>query len=244
MVKFITILLANAALETFPSELVKDLEIRQYLSKLRKKPTEIILDANYHSNFMKSLPDAENRGRPDITHFALLSVFGSILAREKRIKVIIHTCDNKIIFLDPEIRLPKSLERFNGLILQLLKHKRIPPASNEPLMELSESSLEELIKKLRLEHDIIIEFSVEGKKCTALEYSELIHYKSVNPLLIFGAFPHGHIKEMQKNMVDHKIAIYKDGLDLFSVIAQILGSIHTLEEESIVSNSPKSEKMS
>ena len=232
MARFITILLAESAIEAFPEELLKNIEIRKYLQKIKKKPENIMLDASYHKNFMKNLADSEKRGRPDIVHFALLSCFGSIIAREGRLRVLIHTYDDKIIELQSETRLPKNLDRFNGIFLQLFKEKQIPPNSSDPLMKLSEGSLDNLVKKLRKEHDQIIEFTVEGKKLTTREYSEILHTHSVNPLLIFGAFPHGHLTRFSKDLVDHRISIYEEGLDLFAVIAQILSSLHALEENS------------
>lgn len=236
MAKFITILLAEASLETFPEELLKDVKVRQYFSKLKKTPNEVMLDVSYHSNFIKNLPDAQKRGRPDIVHFALLSCCGSILAREQRLRVIIHTNQDKIIMLDPEIRLPKNIDRFNGLILQLFDEKTIPPGSDEPLMSIRESTLPKLIEELRNEHDLIIEFSVKGEHLSSSEYSRQI-YEAVNPLLIFGAYPHGELHLIPKELIDRKIAVYQEGLDLFAVISQILAVQHMIDEEILAEKS-------
>lgn len=236
MAKFLTILLAEASLETFPEELLKDVQVRQYFSKLKKTPQEVILDASYHSNFIKDLPDSQKRGRPDIVHFALLSCCGSIMAREERLRVIIHTNGNKVITLNPEIRLPKNIDRFNGLILQLFKEKAIPPESDNPLMSLREATLDDLIKELRNNHDLIVEFSVKGEQLSSAEYSKQI-FDATNPLLIFGAYPHGEIVGIPDEFVDKKIAIYQEGLDLFAVISQILAVQHMIDEEVLSENS-------
>ncbi|MHA1303586.1 MAG: 16S rRNA methyltransferase [Candidatus Heimdallarchaeaceae archaeon] len=231
MARFVTILLAQASLEPFPKELLKYLEARKYFQKIKKKPEEVVLDFNYHSNFMKNLPCAEKRGRPDIVHFALLACFGSIIAKEQRLRVIIHTYNNKVIKINPQIRLPKNLDRFNGIILQLFKYGKVPKDAKEPLMTLEESlSLEELIRQLKAEHDLVLEFSVEGRNMSSREYTEILYNKAVSPLLIFGAFPHGHLDIRDSDLIDYKIAIYNEGLDLFSVIAHILASLHIREE--------------
>lgn len=231
MAKFLTILFSDAALEPFPEELLKDLKVREYFSKTKKRPHDVLLDVSYHSHLLESLKDAERRGRPDIIHFSLLSCFGSILAREQRLHVLIHTYNNKVIAINPTIRLPKNVERFNGLILQLFNEKQVPPNTTEPLMTLSDSTLSNLVKELRNKHDLIIEFSVAGEQFSSTKYSKLI-FEATNPLLIFGAYPHGVIRDLPKELVDKKIAIYEEGLDLFAVISQILASQHMIEEES------------
>lgn len=236
MAKFLTILLAESSLEIFPEELLKTVEVRQYLSKLKKPPQEVILDASYHSNFMKDLQNAQKRGRPDIVHFTLLSCCGSIMAREQRLRVIIHTNQNKVIELNPEIRLPKNIDRFKGLILQLFKEKLIPPESDDPLMSLRELSLSDLINELRGNHDLILEFSVKGEQLSSTKYSKQI-YDATNPLLIFGAYPHGEIEDIPNELVDKKIAIYQEGLDLFAVISQILAVQHMIDEEVLLEKS-------
>jgi len=232
MAKLLTILLAEASIESFPEELMKDLNVRNFFSKLKKSPSEVMLDVNFHKQFMEDLPDFEKRGRPDIVHFTLLSCFGSILAREERLQVIIHTYDDQVITLNPEIRLPKSIERFNGLVLQLFKDGRSPPTGDQVLMNLTKSTLPDLVKDLREKHDVIIEFSVKGDQLTSLEYSKII-FESTNPLLIFGAFPHGEIKNISSELIDKKLGIYEKGLDLFAVISQILASQHMIEEDSL-----------
>ena len=239
MAKFLTILLAESSIEPFPEELMKDINVRNYFSKLKKTPSEVMLDANYHKHLTKNLSDREKRGRPDIVHIALLSCFGSILAREHRLRVIIHTVNDEIISIDPEIRLPKNIDRFNGLFLQLFRDKKVPPSEDAPLMSLEQGNLIELLKKLRKEHDLILEFSVKGEQLSPSEYSEII-FKATNPLLIFGAFPHGEITPIQDELVDKKLGIYQEGLDLFAVISQILASQHMLEENKLLSEIDKS----
>ncbi|MCG3221617.1 MAG: hypothetical protein H7641_09590 [Candidatus Heimdallarchaeota archaeon] len=243
MAKFLTILLAEAAIEPFPEELLKDIKVRQYLSKLKKSADEVLLDMSYHSHLVEKLPDAEKRGRPDIAHFALLSCFGSILARDHRLNVIIHTYHDKIIHLHPDIRLPKNIERFNGLLIQLFKEEQVPPESQKPLMTLSDSSLSNLVNELRNKHDLVIEFSVKGEQMSSSEYSELIH-NATNPLLIFGAYPQGKLRGLTDGLVDRKIAIYEEGLDLFAVISQILASQQMIEEKLAKMNLSEEEKLS
>ncbi len=243
MAKFLTILLAEASIEPFPEEWIKDIKVRNYFSKNKKHPSEVMLDSSYHKHLLTDLPDIEKRGRPDIVHFTLLSCFGSILARENRLQVIIHTYNDDIIYLHPEIRLPKNVDRFNGLFLQLFKDKKVPPEGNETLMSLEKGNLTELLQDLRQKHDLIIEFSVKGDQLSTSEYSTTI-FNAVNPLLIFGAFPHGEISPIPEGLVDRKLGIYEEGLDLFAVISQILASQHMLEEDKLTETSSEDKSVS
>jgi len=243
MAKFLTILLAEASIESFPEELMDDINVRNYFSKLKKKPSEVMLDINYHKHLIKNLSDYEKRGRPDIVHIALLSCFGSILAREERLRVIIHTINDKIIRINPEIRLPKNIDRFNGLFLQLFRDKKVPPSGDEALMSLEQGNLVDLITRLRKEHDVILEFSVKGEQLSTSEYSEII-FKATNPLLIFGAFPHGEISYIPNELIDKKLGIYGEGLDLFAVISQILASQHMMDENILLGKDTKDETVS
>ena len=47
MAKFLSILLAEASLESFPEELLNDIKVRQYFSKLNKTPSEIMFDMGF-----------------------------------------------------------------------------------------------------------------------------------------------------------------------------------------------------
>ena len=82
--------------------------------------------------------------------------------------------------------------------------------------------------EVRKKHDMVIEFSVKGEQLSSLEYSEII-FKSTNPLLIFGAFPHDEIQMLPRELVDRKLGIYEKGLDLFAVVSQILASQHMID---------------
>ena len=179
---------------------------------------------------MQKLSDASKRGRPDIVHFALLAAYGSILGKEQRINVIVHTRNDEIITIDSSIRLPRNIERFKGLLVQLFKYKKVPPESDKPLMKMSHSSLENLLKKLRKDHDLIIEFSVTGEHLNPEQYCNIIN-SALKPLLIFGAFPHGHIEKLPKELIDREVAIFERGLDLFAVISHILANLHMYEQK-------------
>ncbi|MHA1352745.1 MAG: hypothetical protein ACTSPP_08175 [Candidatus Heimdallarchaeaceae archaeon] len=225
-----TILVADSSLETFPSELLSNLPVRNFFRKIKKKPSDIILDSNYHSCFMSNLPNLSKRGRPDIPHLALLACFGSLLSQDSRLRVFIHTINDLIIEFHPSIRLPKNLDRFKGLMIQLFKEGRVPPLSDEPLLTLRPQSLTQFLISAREKHDLIVEFSQKGDVLPSREYAYLLSSRCSNPLLIFGGFSHGHLN-IDSKFVDYRLSIYPHGLELFSVISHVLATLYNFEEE-------------
>jgi len=230
MVEEITILLAEAAIEPFPNELLKNIKAKKYLAKVGKSPDEIILDVSEHGFLMKNLKKKYKRGRSDIVHLALLACHGSIIAKRKKLNVVIHTYNDVLIYINSETRIPRALERFKGLFSQLFKFKTIPPKKENPLIYSLEGTLEHFIKENREKHDIIVEFSVKGERMSLPEIAEELA-KRKKPLLIFGAFQKGQIETLPESLIDKKIAIFEEGLDLFTAISHILAAIEYYEEE-------------
>lgn len=74
--------------------------------------------------------------RPDITHQCLLTILDSPLNKAGKIKLFIHTADNVLIEVNPAIRLPRTINRFNGLIEQLLARLKIRAVTGEVLLKI------------------------------------------------------------------------------------------------------------
>ncbi|HID15949.1 MAG TPA: 16S rRNA methyltransferase, partial [Candidatus Atribacteria bacterium] len=129
----LTIILAEAALETIPKQIINHPLIRKHSKKRGKKPSEMLLDTSYHYAAMKKLDGRWKRGRPDIIHITLLQILGSPANLQGKIKVYIHTRNNKVIYINPETRLPRNYLRFTGLIEQLFKTRKVPPKAENPL---------------------------------------------------------------------------------------------------------------
>jgi len=230
MVKHITILLAEAALEPFPKELMKNFKVKKYFARISKKPDEVLLDITEHNFLIRNLANSHKRGRPDITHLALLACQGSIIAKRKQLSVIVHTYNDFIIYIKPETRIPRTLRRFKGLFAQLFEFNRVPPNEQEdPLIYLEKGTLTDFLKKNRYKHDLIIEFSVKGEKKALPSIAKAI-INSSTPLLIFGAFQRGHIKTLPRDLIDKTISIFEEGLDLFTVISHVLTAVEYEEE--------------
>jgi len=74
---------------------------------------------------------AAGKGRPDITHQCLLMLLDSPLNRAGKLQVYIHTERNVLIEVNPATRIPRTFDRFCGLMAQLL-HKLSIHAEDGP----------------------------------------------------------------------------------------------------------------
>eukprot|EP00116_Pleurobrachia_bachei_P009480 sb/3469742/ len=79
----------------------------------------------------KNAKDAKSVARPDITHQCLLMLLDSPLNRAGKLQVYIHTERNVLIEVNPATRIPRTFDRFCGLMVQLL-HKLSIHAADGP----------------------------------------------------------------------------------------------------------------
>ena len=103
--KRLIVVLENANLETVKIgqnyELLNCDRHKQQIIKYKKDPSEC---------------------RPDILHQCLLMLFDSPLNRANLLQVYVHTNKKVLIEINPQTRIPRTFDRFCGLMVQLL-HK-------------------------------------------------------------------------------------------------------------------------
>jgi rRNA small subunit pseudouridine methyltransferase Nep1 len=217
----LTIILAESELEIVPEKIISHPSVINYSKHYNKKPGNIILEASFHHSAIRNLPDAERRGRPDIVHFFLLTALESILNKEGKLKVIVHTRNNEVIYIDPKTRLMKNYIRFIGLIEQLFK-KKVITYEKKILLEFCENkTLENLIKEEK--HDFVISFSPDGKKVKLLNYLKNLKKKDhKNILCIIGGFPHGNFHNDISKFSDDIISIYDNTLTAWAVTNELI----------------------
>jgi rRNA small subunit pseudouridine methyltransferase Nep1 len=168
---------------------------------------------------MKSLPESEKRGRPDIVHFSLLEALGSPLNKEGLLKVCVHTVSDNVIFVNQETRLPRNYNRFLGLMEQLFELKQIPP-KGAPLLTLTKNiNLHRLMEKIKPDH--VVAFSRKGSPRTLEETISGIAEKK-NPVAIIGGFPHGTFSENTTKLANEVIAIDREMLETWTVTARVI----------------------
>jgi len=213
----INLIIADAEIETIPAELSHDFNIINLAKKRGKSFDRILLDSNYmHSSIDKHFPGESNRrGRPDIIHTLLMVVQDSILNRERQIRIIIHTRMNKIITINPETRLPRSYNRFTGLIESLLVKGQIE-SDGAVLMAICEGTLENALRMVKSQSVIV--FSPSGEKKTIDELTG-----ENETTYIIGGFAEGdYISDAYS--LGKACSIYKDELTIWTVASEIICS--------------------
>ncbi len=209
----LTIVLAESALELVPIELVHHPQIIWDARRRGKRPEQLLLDRSYHHRAMARIPNAQRRGRPDIVHIALLTSLGSPLNLAGRLRVYVHTLENRVITVSPEVRIPRNSERFKGLIEQLYESGRVPP-SGQPLLEIRSMNLIQLLKTIAPTYTAGL--TLQGKDRRIQSLATFLA-KQERPTVIIGGFPRGHFSEETMRLIDEAAKIYSTGLEAWTV---------------------------
>ena len=212
----ISLVLAESALELVPFELQDHPSVLSHAQKLGKDPSEILLDNSWHFAAMKGIDNEIKRGRPDLVHFSILEATTIPLYLQNKIKIYIHTIDDKVIYIGENVHIPKSYHRFEGLIEKLFLEKTIQ-FDTSILLEIKEKSFSELINEIKPSK--IIGFSTKGKLNTFEKISSEI---SDNTCLVIGGFQKGHFSESTKSKINQLFSIGTSSYEAHVVIARIL----------------------
>jgi rRNA small subunit pseudouridine methyltransferase Nep1 len=215
-VLLLSLIIADAALETVPKSIAKHPSVAKHAAKKDKPANEILLDRSYHHSAMLKLDDASKRGRPDLVHFALLEATSTPLYLKNMVKVYVHTVANKVIFLKENLRLPKSYFRFEGLMEDLFKNKSIRTDSGV-LLELKDMKFSDLISNIGSTK--VIGMSRNGVKSRAEEVAKLVNN---DVSIVVGGFPRGHFSDNISSSINYTYSINDLALEAHVVIARIL----------------------
>ena len=212
----ISVILAESALELVPLELQDHPSVLSHAQKLGKNPSEILLDNSWHFAAMKGINNEIKRGRPDLVHFSILEATTIPLYLQNKIKIYIHTVDDKVIYIGENVHIPKSYHRFEGLIEKLFLEKTIR-FDTSILLEIKEKSFSELINEIKPSK--IIGFSTKGELSSFEKISSEI---LDNTCLIIGGFQKGHFSESTKNKINHLFSVDNLSYEAHVVVARIL----------------------
>ncbi|MEW9491312.1 MAG: 16S rRNA methyltransferase [Candidatus Aramenus sulfurataquae] len=209
----VNVILLDSSLELVPREISNHPSVVKNAKKRGKKPTEVLLDISVHYFAMKNLKDREKRGRPDIVHSAMILFLTEPFVRGD---LYIHTIDSKIIKVNREVRPPKNYNRFVSLMEQLLINGKVPPESQNPLMEVTDLTLSDLSKEYKL-----VLLSEDGTYVPPTKLCEEIDDKT---LLGIGAFPHGKFSREVLELFKESYSISSVPLETNQVLCRILSS--------------------
>ena len=198
------LILGDAELELVPQAIQGHPAIVKHAKTRKKRPSNLLLDATYHHQAIRSKygVEAERRGRPDIVHFFLMNAQESILNHKGKLRVYVHTRNNEVIFIDPETRLPKSYPRFVGLMENLF-HNGAVPNSDSPLLRLEKMSLRSLTDSIG---NPVVVLSENGRREKMWKYQI-----PEDVTVIIGGFPSGDFLS-NVNFADDVISIHDSTL--------------------------------
>ncbi|KAL8622454.1 hypothetical protein ACOMHN_034119 [Nucella lapillus] len=168
--KRLIVILENASLETVKAGKVFEL-----------------LNCDRHKNLGRRAKRDISQCRPDIAHQCLLMLMDSPLNRAGLLQVYIRTEKNVLIEINPQTRIPRTFERFCGLMVQLLHKFAIKGTDNTKLLK--------VIKNPVTSH---LPAGVK-KYVMSFKATEVVNPKTLIPtdepiVLVIGAMAHGSVE--------------------------------------------------
>ncbi|KAA8490776.1 Ribosomal RNA small subunit methyltransferase NEP1 [Porphyridium purpureum] len=157
-----------------------------------------LLNADDHQNLARKSGRDLADCRPDITHQCLLALFDSPLNKAGRLKVFVRTRKNVLIDIHPDTRLPRTMKRFSGLIVELLQKLKVRATNAaDPLLKVIRNPVtshlpvgcrkvlmtyntDNVIDTLSHAHRVSSEASAEGSTVSSVLY-------------VVGAIAHGKV---------------------------------------------------
>ena len=214
------LILADSELEIVPREIQGHPSVVKHAKSRRKRPSNLLLDATYHHQAIRSKygGEAERRGRPDIVHFFLMNAQESILNREGKLRVYVHTRNNDVLFFDPSTRLPKSYPRFVGLMENVFHNKAVPN-SEKPLIWMEKMSLQSLVRDIGA-HTLVL--SERGDRVNLWNYD-----MPEDLTVIIGGFPSGDFLS-NIGFADEIVSIYEGTLMAWVAAYEVVARYESL----------------
>ena len=220
----INLIIADSELETIPPEMLDDYAIRRMGKQSGKRPSEMLLDSNFmHSAIERHFPGKSTRfGRPDIFYLLLNVAMDSIANRRGHLRVYIHTKHDEIINIDPGVRLPKSYNRFAGLMEDLFRKGKIESGGKE-LLSISSGTLKDAVNSTGAHTNIVLAPGPSRSK--PVEF--LSRRGPLN--VIIGGFTEGdYISDISG--MGEKFSIFEDELTIWTVASEILVSYEIVND--------------
>jgi rRNA small subunit pseudouridine methyltransferase Nep1 len=221
----ITFILAEAALELVPEELLSHPSVSKHALRLGRRPAHTLLDRSIHHRAMQGLPDSHKRGRPDIVHISLLEATDSPLYMDGRLEILLHTVNGVVIRLGRNVRPPRSYHRFQGLMVKLLTEGRVKAPDGQVLMQVEGTDIEAFIRRSGFRR--VVGLSRRGSPSTYAEVATLLVQNQPSAFLV-GGFPRGGFSPQTQALLTDLLAIDTRPLEAHVVIARQIYEIEKL----------------
>lgn len=220
----LSFILAESSLELVPLQLQHHSSVISHAQRLKKHPSEILLDNSWHFAAMKNIKDEIKRGRPDLVHFSILEATTIPLYCQNKMKFFVHTTDDKVISFGKNVHVPKSYHRFESLMEKLYQEKQITANNRNNandksiiLLEIKEQTFADLVDEVNPSK--IIGLSTRGHKST---YAKIAAEISDNMCIVLGGFQKGHFSDSVEHKIDDLCSIGTESFEAHTVAARIL----------------------
>lgn len=214
-----TIILEEASLELVPEKFRNHESCRLVEKRFGIPPEMQILDDNYHHAIVSKLSNAEKRGRPDIVHFSLLDTVSTPAYLEDLVKVYVHTVNNVTIKLESGVRLPRTFERFCGVMAKLLSGKL--EEKEKDLFHVSNEKIEELVSSIDAKRVVCLSTTGVPKDIDSF----VRDVSSEKAIWMIGGFARGHIEDDTRSLATDVISFSKHSLAAQVVSARLCFAI-------------------
>lgn len=95
-----------------------------------------LLSSDEHGTMLRKMKRDPNDARPDISHQCLLTLLDSPLNKAGKLTVYIRTKRNVLIKVHSQTRIPRTIRRFSGLMVELLQRLKVRSTNGtEPLLQ-------------------------------------------------------------------------------------------------------------
>ncbi|MEM0154996.1 MAG: 16S rRNA methyltransferase [Thermoplasmataceae archaeon] len=214
MVCVLTIVIADAELETVPIEMREDYSIQKISRERKKRPENMILDSNFmHASIERYFPgESRRRGRPDIIHILMLVALESILNKIGSLRIMIHTRNNLIIDVSPETRIPRAYNRFIGLFEKLFSERKIV-ADGKALLSIRDGTVHDALGK-SAQHVVVL---APGGEISSV--SEVVREPG-DLVVVIGGFSEGNYKSDLGQY--GRRTIFREELTIWSVAMEVI----------------------
>ena len=236
----LSLILAEAAVEIVPEPIRGHPAVASSSRRLNRSPGLTLLDVSLHHAAMRRLDGAGRRGRPDIAHSALLSATGTPLYAAGRLGVYVHTARGMAIRVGLGARLPKSQQRFAGLLGDVLAggsgHPSADGADGRPLLAAEPMSLERLVGEIG--PAVTVGMSRAGEPGTFGGVAALLAGaeegaaaaaapggrgpRRSGACLVVGAFQRGGFSRRTAGLLDRTVSVGPAGLEAHVVVSRAL----------------------
>jgi len=212
----ISLILSESSLELVPSELKHHPSVISHARKLGKYPSEILLDNSWHFAAMKGIENEMKRGRPDLVHFSILEATTIPLYLQNKMKLYVHTLDDKVISFGKNVHIPKSYHRFEGVIEKLYQEKEIT-TNDDVLLEIEEKTFSELLDEINPSK--VFGFSTKGTKST---YEKIAKEITDDACIVVGGFQKGHFSDSVETKITDLYSVGDESFEGHVVVARML----------------------